>query len=248
MLIDFCLPIKNESLILKNNLNKLLSYCRQSNFDFSWRIIGVINGSTDDSVLIFQNFKEDYPAEIDFYEIKEPGRGGALKKYWSQSEADIFVYMDADLAVSLDNIPRLIDPLIRNEGDLSIGSRLIKTASVERRLSREIISRVYNSLSRFLLSHRIFDLQCGFKAVRREAFQKLAPFLEENMWFFDTELAVLADRLGYRLIEVPVDWRENRFSRRSSTVKILRDSLLFLKNLRDFRKRLKSIKKYHDNV
>lgn len=248
MLIDFCLPVKDEALILKNSLEKLLTYCRQANFDFSWRIIGVINGSTDDSSLIFNNFKKNFPKEIDFLEIKEAGRGGALKKYWSQSEADIFVYMDTDLAVSLENISTLIEPLIKNKSDLSIGSRLIGTAHVKRRWNREFISRVYNSFSRFLLKHKIFDLQCGFKAIKRETFQKLRPFLLDNMWFFDTEMVILADRFGYRLVEVPVDWRENRFGRRPSTVKIFRDSLLFLKNLWIFRDRLKKFKKYPGNA
>ncbi len=248
MLVDFCLPIKNEELILKNSLDKLLIYCRQSNFPFVWRIVGVLNGSTDSSRLILTDFKLRFPQELDFIEIKEPGRGGALKQYWSTSSADILVYMDADLAVSLDNIFSLVDPLIKNEQDLAVGSRFVSGAETKRSLGREVISRAYSFLSQVILNQNITDLQCGFKAVRRETFLKIQPFLRDNYWFFDTELVVLLRFLGYRVKEVPVNWQENRFSRRQSKVKLFRDSLIFFKNLISFRQRLKKIKKCQDNA
>ncbi|MCX6794997.1 MAG: glycosyltransferase [Candidatus Falkowbacteria bacterium] len=248
MLVDFCLPIKNEALILEVSLNKLLTYCGRAGFSFSWRIIGIINGSSDTSADILWDFKRRWPGQIDFIEVVEPGRGRALKRYWSTSTADVLCYMDCDLAVSLDNLPALIMPLINNEADLAIGSRLTSGAAVKRSLFREFISQAYNLLSRFLLNHKIADLQCGFKAVRRETFQRVRPYLVDDYWFFDTELTLLALRFGFRVRQVPVDWRENRYQRRPSTVKIWRDSWDFLKNLIAFRRRLKKIKKYPGSV
>ncbi|MDP2944466.1 MAG: glycosyltransferase [bacterium] len=248
MLVDFCLPIKNEALILDNSLNKLVAYCKRAGFSFSWRIIGIINGSSDASVNILQDFKRRFPGQIDFIEVAEPGRGRALKKYWSASAADVLCYMDCDLAVSLDNLPALIMPLVDNEADLVIGSRLSAGATIRRSLFRGVISQAYNLLSRFLLNHKITDLQCGFKAVRREAFQQVRPYLVDDNWFFDTELILLALHFGFRVRQVPVDWQENRYRRRPSTVKIWRDSWDFLKNLVVFRRRLKKIKKYPSSV
>ena len=248
MTVDFCLPIKNEALILESSLNKLLTYCEQNNFIFSWRIIGVINGSTDHSVDILKNFKNKYPERIDFIEISEPGRGRALKKCWLLSTADILSYMDCDLAVSLDNLSALIMPLVNKETDLTIGSRLSEGSATQRSIFREFVSHSYNLLSHLLLNHNIADLQCGFKAIRREVFLKIEPQLVDDYWFFDTELVILAKRLGFTIREVPVDWRENRFQNRKSTVKIFHDSLAFIKNLLVFRHRLKKIKKYRENV
>jgi len=156
--------------------------------------------------------------------------------------------MDADLAVSLNDIPALIFPLFNNGSDLVIGSRLMSGSAVKRSWYRDITSYTYNYLSRCLLKHCYVDLQCGFKAIRREAFEKILPFLRDNYWFFDTELIILAQRLGYRVKEVPVDWQENRYLKRATTVKIFRDSLIFLKNLWQFRTYLRTLKKYPDNV
>lgn len=243
MLVDFCLPIKNEALILENSLNKLLAYCEQAGFGFSWRIIGVVNGSDDASAAILQDFKRRFPGKIDFIEIIEPGKGRALKEYWLISTADIFSFMDSDLAVSLDDLLALINPLIANEADLVIGSRFTAGAVIKRSQFRKLVSWSYNFLSRLLLGHRIADLQCGFKAIRREAYKQIEPHLLDAHWFFDTELIILATRFGFRVKQVPVDWRENRHQRRPSTVKVVGDSWSFLKNLWAFRKRLKKIQK-----
>lgn len=242
MLVDFCLPVKDEEKILKRSLDKLLAYLSGQDFNFSWRIVGLINGSSDNSLDIFKDFQQHYPSQILYLAVVESGRGGALKEYWRQSSADLLVYMDADLAVSLANVPALLRPLLDNSGDLVIGSRLLSAARIKRSWSREIISQSYNIISRYLLQHQISDLQCGFKAIRRAVFNELAPYLQDNSWFFDTELVILALRLGYRVREIPVDWQENRYGRRHSTVKIMRDSWRFLKNSWLFRQRLQKIK------
>jgi glycosyltransferase involved in cell wall biosynthesis len=239
MRVDFCLPIKNEALILENSLNKLLDFCAQAQFPFSWKIIGVINGSNDASVAILQDFKRRFPGKIDFIEVPEAGRGRALKKYWLMSPADVLSYMDCDLAVALENLPALVLPLVKEEADLTIGSRLTAGAKIERSLFREFISQAYNLLSQILLNHKIADLQCGFKAISWEAFQKIYPQLVDDYWFFDTELVILALRSGFRVKQIPVDWQENRYQRRPSKVKIFKDSLIFIKNLLVFKKRLR---------
>ncbi|MFA5155720.1 MAG: glycosyltransferase [Patescibacteria group bacterium] len=239
MLVDLCLPVKNEALILPDNLERLLDYCRRADFHFAWRIVGVINGSTDDSRLIWQDFQKRYPDQVAYFEVKEAGRGRALREYWSVSQADILAYMDADLAVSLDNIIDLINPLLARDADVTAGSRLAAGARVQRSRYRDLISYAYVYLSRFLLGHHFLDLQCGFKAVRSEVFRAVKPRLADDYWFFDTELMVLAQRLGYRVREVPVDWRENRYLRRATKVRLVQDSLVFLKNLWRFRQRLR---------
>jgi len=248
MLVDLCLPIKNEEKILRPNLERLLEYCRQAGFDFSWRIVGVVNGSTDDSLKIMAEFKKNFPEEIDYFEVPESGRGGALKKYWSSSRADIFSYMDADLAVSLDNIADLINPIAKGESDIVIGSRLLAASKIKRSWGREIVSQAYNIISHSILRYRAADLQCGFKAISRQAFQTLFPYFLDDYWFFDTEMVVLGQRFNYQVREVPVDWQESRFEKRSSTVKVARDSLIFVKNLWNFRKRLARLKKPVNNV
>ena len=79
--------------------------------------------------------------------------------------------------------------------------------------SREIISRSYNLLLRVALAASCSDAQCGFKALRREAVEVLLPLVDDEAWFFDTEILVTAQRLGLRIHEVPVDWVDDLDSR-----------------------------------
>ena len=53
---------------------------------------------------------------------------------------------------------------------------------------------------------RFSDAQCGFKAMRTDIARELLPYVEDTGWFFDTELLVVAERIGLRIAEVPVDW------------------------------------------
>ena len=78
---------------------------------------------------------------------------------------------------------------------------------------RELISRCYNRLLRLALRAHFSDAQCGFKAIRAGAAAELLPLVEDEDWFFDTELLVLAQRRGLRIHEVPVDWVEDGDSR-----------------------------------
>jgi hypothetical protein len=99
---------------------------------------------------------------------------------------------DGSVATALLNrtgTPAVITTSVR----LPRGSRVIRGAK------REFISRSYNLMLRHTLSTRFSDAQCGFKAIRREVAAHLLPLVQDNAWFFDTELLVLAERSGLRI-------------------------------------------------
>ena len=97
--------------------------------------------------------------------------------------------------------------------DVAIGSRLSAGASVARRPKRELISRSYNAILRTVFATSVHDAQCGFKAVRADVARRLLPAIEDDGWFFDTELLLLAEHNGLRIHEVPVDWIDDADSR-----------------------------------
>jgi putative flippase GtrA len=121
--------------------------------------------------------------------------------------------MDVDLSTSLPALLPLVAPLLSGHRDVAIGSRLARGAHVVRGPKRELISRAYNVLLKCTLHGHFSDAQCGFKALRRDAAQQLLPLVEDDEWFFDTELLVTAERLGMRIGEVPVDWVDDPDSR-----------------------------------
>jgi putative flippase GtrA len=121
--------------------------------------------------------------------------------------------MDVDLSTDLAALLPLIAPLVSGHSDLAIGTRLHRGSRVIRGAKREFISRGYNLMLRHTLSTRFSDATCGFKAIRREVAAHLLPLVEDNGFFFDTELLVLAERSGLRIHEVPVDWIDDPDSR-----------------------------------
>jgi len=236
--VYFYLPVHNEEMILSQNVEKLLNFCVVQEYDFDWRIVIVVNGSSDETLNIAHDLQKKYSDKIEIDNYPEPGRGLALKRSFLKSKADIVLYMDIDLAVSLKNITELITPFLNNKSDLIIGSRLLANSQIKRSFVRELSSQGYNILSRLLLRHHFSDMQCGFKAIKAEVFKKIAPNLIDDKWFFDTELIVWTKKMNYDVREVAVDWSENRYDKRKSKVKLLRDSFLFLVNLLKLRRRL----------
>jgi putative flippase GtrA len=121
--------------------------------------------------------------------------------------------MDVDLSTDLDALLPLVAPLLSGHSDVAIGTRLASNARVVRGPKRELISRGYNLILRTALRAGFSDAQCGFKAVRTDVARELLPLVEDQGWFFDTELLVLAEHNGLRIHEVPVDWVDDPVSR-----------------------------------
>jgi len=246
--VEFCLPVRNEEKILEANARRLFDFLQAQELVNNWQIVVIINGSQDQSAAIAQNLVNQDRARFRLHEIERSGKGLALKQYFSTSCADVLVFMDIDLAVSLDNLPSLLLPILEKKADLVIGSRLLPNSQTSRSFWRSLVSNVYNLFSRIILGHDLSDLQCGFKALTRDLFNRVQPLLRDDNWFFDTELVIFSFYFGYRIKEVPVNWREDRYDERKSKIRVVIDVWAFLKNLFFLRRRLYFVKKYHDSV
>ena len=237
MLIDFCLPAKNEELVLKDNVLRLYNFLEQQKNNYTWQIIIIINGSTDDSYNIAKALATEY-SNIKIKNITPGGKGLALKEYFLESEADILTFMDADLATSLEDIPALIKCLIKENYDIAIGSRLMAKSITSRSVFRGLSSRLYSKFSKLALKHNFSDLQCGFKAFTRNAVKQIFPLLADNTWFFDTECLILAKSYNYKIKEIAVNWEDNRYFKRKTRTSLSNGWYFFKKTLA-FRKYLK---------
>lgn len=218
--LDVVIPVYNEELGLAPSVAKVREHLLA--MPFSFRITIADNASTDATNLIARQLARAYE-EVRVVRLDEKGRGRALKQAWSSSDAEILVYMDVDLSTDLNALYPLIAPLLSGHSGLAIGSRLARDSRTLRGPKRELISRGYNYLLRGALRARFSDAQCGFKAIRRDVTQSLLPLIEDDEWFFDTELLILAERSGVRIHEVPVDWTDDPDSRVDVRVTALAD-------------------------
>ncbi|WP_413601147.1 glycosyltransferase [Curtobacterium sp. Curtsp57] len=202
--IDIVVPCYNEQDTLAAHVRRLHTFCRTS-LSHTWRITIADNASTDDTARI----ADDLAAMLDgvhAVHLPEKGRGRALKAVWGASDARVLVYVDEDLSTDLAALEPLVAPLLSGHSDLAIGTRLAGSSRVVRGGKREFISRSYNLLLRTTMGVSFSDAQCGFKAITRQAAEHVLPLCEDDAWFFDTELLVIAEHAGLRVHEVPVDW------------------------------------------
>ncbi len=174
-----------------------------------WRVVIADNGSTDSTPEIGSRLSDGLD-DVGFLRLDQRGRGRALKAAWRASDADAVAYMDVDLSTDLEALPALVGAIEAGRCDVAIGSRLCPGAHVTgRSLKREVISRAYNLLIRAMFLVRFRDAQCGFKAVSRRAADNIVPLIEDNGWFFDTEMLLVAEKGGYSIEEVPVSWTDD---------------------------------------
>jgi glycosyltransferase involved in cell wall biosynthesis len=209
--VDIVLPVLNEERTLERNARILLK-ALSSQTKYDWSITIADNGSTDGSWEVAHRIAQS-ELNVRALRLVRPGRGGALRAAWTSSKADIVAYMDIDLSTELKALSPLLDPIAAGAADISIGSRLAAGSEVTRSPLREAISHLYNLIARVALHYPVRDAQCGFKAASRNVVHTIVPDIEDDSWFFDTELLIRAYRKGLRINEVPVRWVEDQDSR-----------------------------------
>ncbi len=214
------LPVYNEATVLPWSVQTLAAYASQTLRDYDWKIVVVDNGSSDNTQAVMTDLQHSQP-RLGYLRIPMKGRGIALRTAWSDLDYDVSLYMDVDLAVSLEALRPVVDAVATGRADLAVGSRYAPGAKIERSAMRSITSVGYNVLTRLMVGLRTRDAQCGFKAIRKDTARHLLPLVQDTKWFFDTELLVRAERRGLRVVEVPVSWVETRPALRKSKVKVL---------------------------
>jgi glycosyltransferase involved in cell wall biosynthesis len=200
------LPVYNEEKSLRKGVETLTSFLKDHD-RYEWGIVIADNNSNDSTGKIGHELESENPI-VKYLHIPRKGRGIALRTAWEQAECDFVSYMDIDLSTGLDALIKAMDAL--NEGaDIAVGTRLSKDSNTTRCLKREFISRSYNIVIKLSLGIHFNDAHCGFKTGRREVVQKILPYIDDNEWFFDTEFLFYNEKLGHKIVEIPVTWVED---------------------------------------
>ena len=211
--LDVVIPCLNEERALPISVRRLHSFMSMAFADYDWAIVVADNGSTDGTLAAADALSNEFP-QVRYIRLEQRGRGRALRRAWTESAADIVAYMDVDLSTDLAHLPTMVSAIAQGRCEIAIGSRLMPDSQVVgRTLKREITSRGYSLLFRTMFFTSFRDAQCGFKAASRRAASDLAPLVEDNGWFFDSELLILAQKCGYPILEIPVRWTDDPDSR-----------------------------------
>lgn len=207
--VDVVIPCYNEVKVLKQSAEVTLALFT-ANPGYAWRLVIADNGSNDGTDALASALQAEHPDVVRALLMPVKGRGLALKEAWTTSNAAVVAYMDVDLSTDIAHLPRLVEMVAKDGCDVAIGTRLARGSRTRRSLRREVTSRGYVFLIRAMFPRlRISDAQCGFKALSRRVVEEVVPRIENKMWFFDTEMLILAQQRRLRICELPVRWVED---------------------------------------
>lgn len=212
MTYSFVIPAYNESSRLRPTLDELLRYTAEQNWDAD--ILVVDDGSRDDTAGVVGEYAG---AHSQIRLVQNPGnrgKGYSVRNGMLHARGDVCLFTDADLSSPISEATKLFEA-IRGGADIAIGSRWLRAElQTERQpLYRQAFGRIFNLVLRIFLGLRFKDTQCGFKAFRREAAQRVFPLQKIERWGFDPEILYIARRLGFKVEEVPVLWAHSEGTR-----------------------------------
>jgi len=209
--LSVVIPAYNEVARLGNTLRAVVDYLRQKFPD--GELIVVDDGSSDQTAeLARQVFQDSADLRTSVISYKSNlGKGRAVRLGLLAARGDVALFSDADLSTPITEAPKLIEPILNGQFDVTFGSRALdrQLIGVHQSWRREQGGRVFNLVVRVATGMPFWDTQCGFKAFRMSVCRPLIEAATVDRFGFDVELLYLAFRAGLNLKEVPVRWDHN---------------------------------------
>jgi len=222
--LSVVIPTYNEEWRILPTVGAIATHI--SSLGFEWEMIIADDGSSDSTV--------DLVRSADLANLNllvadtNQGKGSAVRRGVLASRGEYVLFADADQSTPIEQMDLLLDPIRRNEADVTIGSRSTDGAEVRgKSLARHAMSKGLNALVRRGLGLDIDDTQCGFKLFEANAARHLFSLQTIDGFSFDLEVLYLAKRHNYRVLEVPVEWIDAP----GSTVAPIKVAFLFVLDL-----------------
>jgi uncharacterized protein (TIRG00374 family) len=204
--VSVVLPAYDEEETLERTLGKTLETLAGFLPEGAFEVIIAEDGCTDRTPDIADRLARDDDRVRHLHSAERLGRGKALQRAFERADGDVVAYLDTDLATDMRHLEELIESVRTGDADIATGSRWIPGHEADRPMNRSIPSRGFNVLARLVLRSTLRDHQCGFKAFDREALLAILEDVEDDHWFWDTEVLVRAQRAGHDVQEFPVEW------------------------------------------
>ena len=217
--LSIVVPAYNEARRLPVTLPRVIEYA--SRLDEPVEVIIVDDGSVDGTSDVAASVGKACGFVTVLRSGQNRGKGAAVRRGMLAARLGHVLFTDADLSTPIEETGKLRAALAGG-ADVAIGSRRLARSDVQvhQPWLRELAGRTFSRLVSLLLLPGIRDSQCGFKAFRRPAAREVFARQRLQGFGFDAEVLWLTRRLGYRVAEVPIVWRDDR----RSNVRLLRDS------------------------
>ena len=211
MYLSVVIPAFNEEVRIASTVKSIVGYLSEwlpdSNSSRDWEVLVVNDGSSDSTASIVVKLSES-DGRIKLIDLPHGGKGAAVRRGMDEARGEWRFLCDADLSMPIDNLVRFFAGVDGHpEYDVAIASR---EAPGARRFnepkSRHVKGRLFNYAVKILALRGIEDTQCGFKLFSAESATRLFPHQSLEGWAFDVELLVMAEKAGFGVGEVPIDW------------------------------------------
>lgn len=217
--LSLVVPAYNEEKRLPASLEKIEQYLLRC--DFSYELIVVDDGSKDNTRQVVKQFAATRPwVRLLHYDNDQDrplnrGKGYAVRQGVLHAAGRDVLFSDSDLSAPIEEMEKLLPPISRGDFDLAFGSRALPASELQihQPWYREWMGRTFNLFVQSVIGTTIQDTQCGFKAFRGEAAKQIFKRAKIDGFGFDTEVLFLAQKLNYRVVEVPVVWKHYANSR-----------------------------------
>jgi dolichyl-phosphate beta-glucosyltransferase len=223
--LSVVVPAYNEERRLPETLPRIVDFLRAQTYPCE--VIVVDDGSTDGTADVVEGIAAEAPS-VRLIKNEHRGKGYAVKTGVLAAGGDYIFLCDADLSMPIEEVANFLPPALE-EYDVAIGSREVEGA---RRYDepglRHLMGRVFNTLVRLLAVRGFQDTQAGFKCFARQAAQEMFPYQTMDGFGFDVEILFIAQKRGYRIVEVPINWyymSNSRVSPVSDSVRMFREIL-----------------------
>ena len=232
MRFSLVIPIYNGAATVEDNVHTVVHHFRERHADFE--LILVDDCSTDDTAVKLNNLQGLYPELRVLQNLKNQGKGNALKRGFLTSQGDFILFTDADLPYGTDGLDVLLDTLNRG-ADVVIGSRVHPYSQYTMHsrhfpyiFFRHVLGRMLVAAANILFHLNVSDTQCGIKGCRRRVGATVAAQVKSNRFAFDIEFLHVVRQAQWTIEEMPVNLT---YAGNVTTVRILRDSYIVLRDL-----------------
>jgi len=213
MYLSIIIPAYNEERRLPKTVLEIESYLKNQNYEYE--IIVVSDGSKDKTANVVRDLQGKIPS-LKLIDNKENhGKGFVVRQAMLEAKGDFRLFTDADNSTSVEQVEKMF-PFLQNGYDIVIGSRDVKGAvlSPPQPWQRRFVGNVFNLFTQFIVGlWGIWDTQCGFKCLSRKATEDILPKCKIDRWAFDPEILKLGKKMGYKIKEVPIVWKNDAESK-----------------------------------
>jgi dolichyl-phosphate beta-glucosyltransferase len=229
--LSIIIPVLNEAGRLPGTLVQIDEFLRKQPYDAE--VIIVENGSTDDTVGVVKRFAQDHPdIDIKLFAGEPRGKGRAVQRGMLEACGEWRFFCDVDLSMPIEEINKFLPPQLDNY-EVALGSREAKGAKrYNEPYYRHLMGRINNFLVKLIAVRGFEDTQCGFKSFSRKAAEDLFRVQKMKGIGFDVELLYIAQKRGYRIIEVPINWYYNA----ETKMRFVQDSLGIIREMFEIRR------------